>query len=898
MHNYKKIVSSLVAVGLILSLSACGGSKSTQTDKTSSAGSDAASSNTPASDEKITAALTVDGSKKAPISKDLFGIFLEDINHTVDGGLYAELIKNRSFDYGAAASNAGKHGWIADEGLDFKIIDGSKDNSGLNDNNQTYAVITNDSDERKGIENGGFLDGISLKKGKYTASLYLKGLNGYNGLVSVSLGTEDAPDSVGSLETDKITDKWMKYTLNFDVASDTDNAILKVSIGKGSVAIDMVSLMPDDTWQGLPVRKDIGEALEALHPAFFRFPGGCVIEGKSKQTMYNWKDSIGMRNYNPSKGDAPYFLINSKKTIGDVAARPRGESLWTGTAKDPSYTTYGIGFYEYFEMCEKLDCIPLPVLNAGMTCPIQSGKNYQVFDTESPEFKQCVQDALDLVEFANGGSDTAWGQIRIAMGHEKPFGLKYIAIGNEQWQNEYHDHYELFVEAFDKAKKQNPDLYGDIELCVANGPASGDHFGYDYLEDRPDDMTGLVDEHYYESPSWFYTNNKRYDKYDRNMQAKVFLGEYAAQSNTLNAALSEASYMTALERNGDIVKFACYAPLFGNQSNNQWNPDLIYYNRSGLMKTADYYVQDLFSNNRGDEYISTETSFNGIDPDAAALTGKVGLGTWMTSAEFDNLKVTDNDSGKVLYENSFDSDSALDDFDINEGNWSVSDGKLIQTNAAAPVDQNTGDAAYTGDVNWKNYTLEVDATKKGGNEGFLIPVAVTNSNNNIFWNIGGWGNTVSCLQEVAGGAKSGQLSGTTKQCAITPNKTYHLKVVVSGSNIKCYLGDDLYIDYTKESGDPVYASTVTDGNGDIIIKVVNSTGKDIDTAINISGFDLTKFDDSAAVTILAGTDPNQSNSFDSPDVIKPVDGDPVSVSDKINYSSPAYSLSVIRIKAK
>jgi len=917
MHNYRKILASVLATCLLMSLSGCGNSSensklSTSASKKSAGNATstsqssvlATSENKTASNIKgslIKADLTVDCKKVTPISEKLFGIFLEDINHAVDGGLYAEMIKNRSFDFKASASGAAKHGWFADDGLDFSVKDGSKDNSGLNKNNESYAVLVNPSSKELGIANRGFLDGMKITKGTYTASVYLKGLDGFTGPVKLSLGSKDKPDLLASKTIDKITDSWKKYTVTFDVTDKLDDeARLKLSFNKGSIAADMISLMPDDTYKGLPVRKDIGEALEALHPSFMRFPGGCVIEGRNEDTMYRWKDSIGMRGLDPYKDKLPYFNINGKKTLGDVAARPMGESIWRGSSNNPTYTTYGLGFYEYFNLCEALRCIPLPVLNAGMTCQPQSGNNYKVYPVNSKEFKECVQDAIDLVEFANGDAKTTkWGAIRAAMGHETPYGLKYIAIGNEQWQQEYHDHYNLFVEAFDKAKAEKPDLYGDIVLCVANGTGSGDKFGYNYLEDYPDDMTGLVDEHFYESPDWFLSNTKRYDTYDRGMQAKVFLGEYAAKSNSLEAALAEASFMTGLERNGDIVQFACYAPLFGNARDNQWNPDLIYYNKDMAMKTADYHVQQLFSVNSGSEYEKTDLTFSGIDENAYALSGKVGLGTWMTNAEFDNLKVTDNESGKVLYENNFDKDGDLpDDFDCNAGNWKVENGKLVQTNTGNPSDQNTGDSVYTGNVSWQNYTLEVDATKKGGNEGFLIPVAVTNSNNNIFWNLGGWGNTVSCLQEVANGVKSGQVQGTVKNCRLKSNTDYHLKVVVNKDNIKCYLDDELYIDYTKEPKSPCYASSVRDEKGDLIIKLVNTTEGNIDTNINITNADMEQFSDKASVTVLAGANLKMENSYNVPDAISPKKGDDINISDKMFYDAPAYSLTVIRISKK
>lgn len=622
MHSIKKVLSVITASALVMGLTACGGGevKSGSTDSGSASSAQTASTSSlekpknslssetlAAETGTINANVTIDCSSTHPISDKLFGIFLEDINHAVDGGMYAELIKNGSFNYGQAAANVKKHGWSAPEDMDFAVIDGSEDKSYLNKNNPDYAEIKNTTENLEGVTNRGHLDGIALKAGTYTASFFAKSSD-YTGKVTVSLGDSGDYFSIARAESDDISKEWKKYTVSLSVDKEySEDVNFTLSIGKGTVDIDSVSLMPDDTYKGLPVRKDIGEILANLHPSFLRFPGGCVIEGRSEQTMYSWKDSVGLADYHPEKGDKiPYFEINGKKTVGDVSTRPCGESIWRGTGNDPYYTTYGLGFFEYFELCEALNCEALPVVNAGMTCPIQSGDRYTVYDTNSAEFKQCIQDALDLAEFANGDAkSTKWGKIRALMGHKKPFNLKYIGIGNEQWQDEYHDHYELFAKAFEEARSKDPDVYGDIELCVANGPSSRDTYGYRYLDFHPDTVTGLVDEHFYELPSWFLRNTDKYDDYDRDMQAKVFLGEYAAKSNTLEAAIAEAAFMTGLERNGDVVEFACYAPLFGSMKNKQWDPDLIYFTNDGLMKTADYYVQQLYSIYRGTEYEET-----------------------------------------------------------------------------------------------------------------------------------------------------------------------------------------------------------------------------------------------------------------------------------------------------
>lgn len=538
------------------------------------------------------------------ISDTLFGLFLEDINYAVDGGMYVELIKNRSFEYGMEARDAELHGWaITDESVEFSVADGSEDGTALNEQNPKYAVITNPGTSSvkpyAGISNGGYIEGMAIAEGaSYNVSFYCKAQDGAVDQVYVTLCNEDGT-VYDEQVVEGITSEWMKYETTVTAAATANkNVQLAIEIPAGTACFDMISMMPQETYKGLPVRKDFGEYLEALNPTFLRFPGGCVIEGRDEESIYSWKDSVG---------NGLSFTVNGEVTVGDVATRPQGKDIWQGSKANPYYMTYGLGFYEYFELCEALDCMPVPVLNAGMTCEIQS-PFYKVYSIASEEFEQYVQDALDLVEFCKGDESTTWGAVRIAMGHPEPFELKYIAIGNEQWQDEYYQHYKQFVKAFEEAAAEDPELYGGIELIVANGTVSDSEDGWNYLILNPDSITTLVDEHYYQTPEWFLENTDRYDSYSRDSQAKVFLGEYAAQANTLDAALAEAAYMTGLEKNGDVVAMACYAPLFANVKLNQWQPDMIFYSNDSIFASANYYVQQLYSTNAGAVSLPAELS--------------------------------------------------------------------------------------------------------------------------------------------------------------------------------------------------------------------------------------------------------------------------------------------------
>lgn len=864
--------------------------------------------------------LNINASDKVhDISDILYGIFIEDINFAADGGLYAEMVQNRSFEFTKLASDNEKHAWSDVGTVTAKVVKDDKTGC-LNANNPNYMVIENKSDSDAGIANEGFLDGMSIKENAgYDFSVYAKGMDGYTGPLDVKL--MNGSDVVGSGTIANVTAEWKKYELKLTSSvTSNKNVKLQVTIPKGKIAVDMVSLFPQDTYKGRKngLRKDLAKKLEELHPGFLRFPGGCVVEGATIETRYNWKDSIGA----DSSGQP--FEFNG--TYGDVAARKQGQNIWTDenatNDKNPSYMTYGLGFYEYFQLAEDIGAVGVPVINCGKCCMGQSDGSGPSLD--SAEFKQYIQDALDLVEFCRGDKTTKWGKIRIAMGHEEPFKLKYIGIGNEQWGDDFFEHYEAFVDAFNDAKKTNPALYGDIELMFTAGLDDGDS-GKDiymeayneaakWLKAHPDktinDFAGAIDHHYYNSPSWFLTHTDYYDEknYSRTTDKmttstygggmNVFLGEYAAQSNTLKAALSEAAYMTGLERNGDIVKMAAYAPLFGNLTALHWSPDLIWFNNNTVTSSVNYYVQKIFAKNAGTTLLKSELT--GADNVVKSLVGKVGVGTWNTAAKFDNVKVVSNDTGKILGKDTFTKAENFSKYweKATDGNWSVKNGKLIQssdvTNTAAYGNQ--GSVAYFGNNTWKNYTYTVDATKISGQEGFMIPFSVGDKNENYFWNIGGWNNTVSCLQKVSGGTKSDQIAGTVTGCQISDGEKYKIKIVVKDRNVKCYLDDILYVDYNipETEGSESYQVVSTDKTGDVIVKLVNVTGSDKTFAIDVTGAG--EISDEADVDVVAGQSETDDNILGKEEAVTLKSDKVTGIKDKFNYTVPRYSVTVLRIK--
>ncbi len=844
------------------------------------------------------------------ISNLLFGIFFEDINFAADGGLYAEMVVNRSFEFTEIAAGDELYGWNAVNGASAEVEIDADDC--LNENNTNYLVLSNVSDAPAGIANIGFLDGMSIEENaKYNFSTYAKSIDGYEGAVTVRLVSGAETVAEGKIEA--LTADWQKYELSLTCSkTDFDNASLQVLINNGSAAFDMISLFPEDTFKGREngMRKDLGEMLEELEPKFLRFPGGCIIEGYDYETLYNWKASLATGSDGmPLEFDGSY---------GNIAARKQGTNLWTNIAATddpyPCFMTYGLGFYEYFQLAEDIGAIGVPVINCGIYCQMRGRGPVEM---ESEEFRQYVQDMHDLIEFCRGDENSTWGKVRASLGHPEPFELKYICIGNEQEGEIYFERYQAFLDSFNQAKAKNPSLYEGIELIYSAGAFDGTHGenyikSYEYAKEQlgdsdvAEDFAGATDQHYYNQPEWFLKNTDYYDEdnYKRSVDGmtdtiygggiQVFLGEYAAKSNTLKAALAEAAYMTGLERNGDIDRMAAYAPLFGNLTATHWSPDLIWFNNHQVTGSISYYVQKLFSLNAGTKLL--KSNLEGASVEQQPLSGRVGIGTWYTSAEFDNVKITDNESGRILGSDGFSLPLNFwwnwdNIYDSND--FEIKNGKLVQTNTWMPYTE-TGMVAYYGCDDWTNYTYTVEATKLEGEEGFIIPFAVKDAQNCWFWNIGGWGNKVSCLQQIENGAKT-KILGTEKPCTIETGKTYEIKIVVSGTKIECYLDGVLYAehDMASKAEAEAYHVVSTDENGDVIIKIVNVTDSKKVVAIDLGGANVKS---SATINQVAGDSLGNDNILGAKEDCIMEEFTLSGFSYKFNYTVPAYSVTSIRLE--
>ncbi len=539
----------------------------------------------------VTATITLQPQKAKPISDLLTGVFFEDLNYAADGGLYAELIQNRDFEYTTGDKEGKDKLWTATHSWLLKGSDATftiENSSSIHKNNPHYAVLTV---EKPGaaLINSGF-DGISVKKGQaYSLSLFAKQLSGTDNRMQVSLiDTNGKVLAQTILNTTSIT--WEKLNATLIPDTDDNHAVLELKpLTSGSLALDMISLFPKNTFQNRNngLRTDLAQAIADIHPRFVRFPGGCVAHGDGLGNIYRWKN-----------------------TIGSLESRIPQRNLWG------YHQSAGLGYFEYFQFCEDIGAVPVPVLAAGVPCQNSAtGGAGQQGGLPMSEMNEYVQDIIDLVEYANGDISTKWGKIRAASGHPKPFNLKYIGIGNEDLITDIFE--ERFAMIYNAMRKAHP----EITVIGTVGPF---YEGTDYVQGW-DIATKLkvpmVDEHYYEQPGWFIHNQYFYDSYDRN-KSKVYLGEYASKGNTLYNALSEALYLTSLERNGDVVSMASYAPLLAKENHTQWNPDLIYFNNTEVKPSVSYYVQQLYGQNAGNEYLPSNVS---LSEKTEAVSKRIGI---------------------------------------------------------------------------------------------------------------------------------------------------------------------------------------------------------------------------------------------------------------------------------
>jgi alpha-L-arabinofuranosidase/regulation of enolase protein 1 (concanavalin A-like superfamily) len=810
------------------------------------------------------ATLDIDGDGTgASISDTMFGIFYEDINYAADGGLYAELVRNRSFEFNAS-DNSGFNGMTAWQVLDRSaqgttgsVVD---DETRLNAMNRNHLRLIAKA-AGDGVRNIGFNNGFAVKAGaEYDGYLWARSTTAQELSVRVENAAGSAVLASATVAIDG-SDAWKKYPFTLTSSATSDAGRLVVLAGAAStVGLDMVSLMPHDRWVGPAngrsvLRKDLAEKIAAMKPSFVRFPGGCVT-------------NVGtFRTYEESGYTDRRRTYQWKETIGPVEQRPTNWNFWGYNQ------SYGIGYLEYFELAEDLGAEPLPVVSVGANGCGGAG----IPELHDPAMiDRWVDDTVDLIEFANGGTDTEWGAKRAALGHPEPFGLDMIGLGNEENTTTFEANFPKFRDAI-KAK------YPEIKIISNSGPdSSGARFDTLWSFNRAQKVD-LVDEHYYRDPSFFLENNHRYDSYDRS-GPKVFLGEYASRGNTLYNALSEASYMTALQRNADVVRLASYAPLLSNESHVQWSPDAIWFDNDESWETPNWEVQKLFGNNVGDEV--APSTFDGPVNAPEDIGGGVFLSTWSTSAAYDNVTVTANDTGETLFSDQF---ADASQWSPQSGTWAVGNGRYVQSSTTVNDARSIINGAYGKD--WTNYTLELDATKLSGAEGFLVGFGAKATNSFYWWNLGGWNNTRSVLQRANGGSANEvkALEGRS----VTTGQTYHVKVVVDGSNIKLFLDGELQMAYDQpQASEKVFQVVTRDkATGDLVAKVVNTSTSPVRTNVNVSDVQVGP---TATVTTLAGA-PSAVNTKADPNRVKPVTRQVSGIDESFTYEFPASSVTFLRM---
>jgi len=793
---------------------------------------------------------------RANINPTMWGIFFEDINFGADGGLCAELVKNRAFEFPEPLMGWTKICPSLAQGEISVRADGP-----FAPANSHYVRIWSEGTALLGISNEGFR-GMGVRQGEaYHFSAQIRRVTGSPVLLVQLYGADGS--LLDSVPLGRLPSNWKKCAATLHPKATDANARLALLLeDEGAVDLTMASLLPEKTWKNRSggLRADMVQLLADLKPGFLRFPGGCIVEGSVLDRRYQWKNTIG-----PIEDRKP--LIN----------RWNYEFLHRPT---PDYfQSFGLGFFEFFQLCEDIGAEPLPILNCGMACQFNSGELVPLNQLEP-----FIQDVLDLIEFANGAATSLWGTKRAALGHPSPFNLKMLGVGNEQWGEQYLERYARFA-------KTLTEKHPEILLVSDAGPSPADdrfHYLWPKLRELKAD---IVDEHCYANPIWFFANAHRYDNYERN-GPKVFMGEYAAQSvamvspknrNDLECALAEAAYMTGLERNAEVVRMASYAPLFANVDAWQWTPNLIWCDNLRVYGTPSYYVQQLFSCNRGDVVLPMDLTGAEVP---AIPSGGIGLGTSQTAAEFKDVRVTRRD--KVLLSSDF--ATGAQEWSGADHRWTVRDGAYQQSDPGALA------TVFAGDASWSDYTLSLKARKLGGAEGFRIIVRQNDPENYILWNLGAMRNRAHLLQFRLGQQDHlvCQVPGT-----IDAGRWYDVKVELKGAKLDCYLDGKLV--QSAEVPPPqvqrLYASAVRDEKaGVIILKVVNPGDQPRLTGIQLSG--VAGVAPEITATVLTGGGLGAENSFAHPFAVAPVESRFNVSGTRFNHRFPRHSMTVLRIKTQ
>ena len=787
--------------------------------------------------------MNVDATRRGPLTSPYqYGLFFEEINHAGEGGLYAELVKNRSFEDGTA-------GWSTVGGAQMSL--GTTD---LLNAAQGNDLLVNFSKARAsaptGVANSGYWGMAFRKDSTYTLSFWAKGNTALSGKLLARLMGDNGEKLGEATLQGTVSDKeWTKLTATLKATGTAAKGSLQLlATTGGQLRMDVVSLFPY-TWNARTngLRPDLAQLLYDTHPRFVRFPGGCYVEGQeSYDNAFQWK-----------------------KTIGPIETRPgHWNKNWGYWSSD------GLGFDEYLQMCEDLGAAPLFVVNVGLG----HGFEFSLDDT-----KALVQDCLDAIEYANGDASTTWGAKRVANGHAEPYNLKFIEIGNENYQaenggtsSEYAARYKMF---YDAVKAKYPDI-----ICIGNVEA----WGTDNPSWRNPYPVDVVDEHYYRTAAWMVDNYNKYDNASRAIA--VYNGEYAANSGSygrygnMNSALGEAVYMLGMERNSDVCRMASFAPIFTHESNPTWAYDMIHFNAASNFVTPSYYVQQLMAKNVGTQNLLWTESGNMVTD--GGTNAKVGVGTWSTQASYDEATLTTID-GEPIASDDFSGDDSKWSIG-SDGDWTVTDGVLSQTGSGA----SNNCTAILNTPSHGNYIYKVRARKDSGSEGFLIVFNYDDANNFCWWNIGGWGNTRDAVELCVGGGKT---TVDQKNFSVETGRWYDVEVRVNEGHVDCILDGDTIHSFNLPVKKAVYQSVQLDSvNNELVVKLANTQAHARTVTLNLKNMKAT----SGTVTRLAAAAGTDENTMDDPARVRPTKTATVSTGNglAVQMEAPAYSLSIYRFK--
>ena len=750
---------------------------------------------------------------------DLYGIFFEDLNHAADGGLYAEMVQNRSFEF-CAVDNPSYHPLMAWEKIEKKYSRMQwwiQDSHPYSRRNPHYLVCEIfETGMGAGVRNTGFTPGMYLQKGEKYRFSCLAATDGRGELPLRIVLENDEGRNLG--QADIVVSNgtvWNHYEAAITAQETTTAGNLSIYIeAVGRLYLDMVSLFPQKTFmqQRNGLRADIATLLADLKPRFMRFPGGCLvhdgsINAEDRDSLYRWKNTIGV-----------------------LEERPARRNNWGYNQ------TLGLGYYEYFCFCEEIGAKPLPVLPAGYDPHHQRKVPFDQLD-------EWIQEALDLISFANDDASAQWGRIRCELGHPEPFGLEYIGIGNEEVGEGFFERYPYFHKAI-------KEKYPDIQIIASSGPfAAGGEYekGWNCARRNHAD---LVDEHYYMAPEWFLANHHRYDSFDEK-DPRVFLGEYASWGNTWYNALIEASYMTGMERNSEKVGLACYAPLLCNVNYINWKPDMIWFDNHQAYGTANYYVQKLFMNHQGDDRIELEMT--GIDDSVTIQDdpkGGFGLRTEPdTVVRYSQIMIEDIQNGTI---------------------WKDSEVYFVGDNVEQYISADPDARVVTEDillhtVESDHYIITVKGEMLYGRRGFMLQYGNRDEKNRYQWEIGGWQNMDSALTQDIAGRNS---CLTQSSFTVAADREYELKLEIEGRHLRAYIDGELIheIHHAPVKIEPLYtAASIDRQSGDVIVKLVNVQKRPIDTVLHIEGIEQAK----GTAYIMSGFALKDENSFAEPLKVSP-----------------------------